>query len=307
MDDGGASRTAVLVCQGRAVADGLMIPDRFCDPVAASLLTPAEAAEVELARDMTAPSKPVDRLVWERLRACAEGMVPRTIAIDGAIRAAGHKQLVSVGAGLDTRPWRLTDLGDVSIFCVDHPASQADCRRRAQGLDLAFARAEFVPVDLSRESLGLALASGGHDAELPTTWVWEGVVPYLTREQVEATLKAISDRSAAGSTLVVQYHDRSVVAQLGRRLSAFAARRAGVDDPLADEPWRSLWTAKALAALLARHGFLVQQDEDLLATAHRIGSPTTHRRSLANGRVAVANLALQRVEDGVERPNPGSS
>jgi hypothetical protein len=44
-----------------------------------------------------------------------------------------------------------------------------------------------------------------------------------------------------------------------RRLSAIVARHSGLDDPLTDEPWRSQWTAKAIAALLARHGFVVER------------------------------------------------
>ncbi|MGB9377913.1 MAG: class I SAM-dependent methyltransferase [Mycobacteriales bacterium] len=283
-----ASRTAVLVCQGRAVADGLMVPDRFSDPIAADLLTPDEREAVERARDTTPPSQAAERLAWERLRACAEGMVPRTILIDDAVRAADHRQVVILGAGLDSRPWRLPELHTARVFCVDLPASQVDFRRRAEGLNLAVGRVEFVPVDLSSVSPRDALADLDHDPDSPTTWIWEGVVPYLTREQVEATLGALSERSALGSILVVQYQDRSWIARLGRRLSAFIARRAGLDDPLTDEPWRSLWTPAAFAALLAADGFLVERDEDLLTTANRIGAQATHRRSLANGRVVVA-------------------
>jgi hypothetical protein len=40
--------------------------------------------------------------------------------------------------------------------------------------------------------------------------------------------------------------------------------------------------------LLARHGFVVRRDEDLLAVAARIDSPTTNRRSIGIGRVAIA-------------------
>jgi methyltransferase (TIGR00027 family) len=215
-------------------------------------------------------------------------MVPRTVLVDDAVRAAPHPQLVIVGAGLDTRPWRLGELGEVGVFSVDHPASQADCRRRAEGLDVMAGRVELVPVDLSAEPLGPALVDAGHDPSVPTTWLWEGVVPYLTGEEVETTVRAMSERSAAGSTLVVQYQDRSAVARVGRRLSAFVARRTGLDDPLADEPWRSTWRPKALAALLARRGFRVARDGDLLSAATELGASTTHRRSLANGRVAVA-------------------
>ncbi len=277
----------MLVCQGRAVADGLMAPGTFRDQIAALLLTPDERAVVERARDGTPPSDLGDRLAWERLRACAEGMVPRTVLVDAAVRGAGHRQLVIVGAGLDTRPWRLGELAETDVFSVDHPASQADCRRRADGLDAVARRVEFVPVDLGLEPLGPALSNAGHDPSAPTTWLWEGVVPYLTREQVEGTLSAVAERSVPASTLVVQYQDRSAIARVGRRVSAIVARRTGLDDPLTDEPWRSLWTAKAITALLARHGFVVELDEDLLTTARQIGSPSTHRRSLANGRVAV--------------------
>jgi methyltransferase (TIGR00027 family) len=268
-----------------------MAPGSFRDPVAALLLTPEERVVVDRARDAAPPSPARERLGWERLRACAEGMVPRTVLIDDAVRAAGHRQVVLLGAGLDSRPWRLAELADADVFSVDHPASQADCRRRAGGLTTVARRVEFVPVDLAAEPLGPALADAGHDQSAPTTWLWEGVVPYLTTDRVEATLGALSTRSAAGSTLAVQYQDRSLVARLGRRLSAFAARRTGLDDPLADEPWRSLWTARAMAALLAGHGFRVDRDEDLLAAATRIGAPTAHGRSLANGRVAVATRA----------------
>jgi len=62
-------------------------------------------------------------------------MVPRTVLIDDAVGDAGCDQLVIVGAGLDTRPWRLSELANTQVFSVEHPASHADCRRRASDLD----------------------------------------------------------------------------------------------------------------------------------------------------------------------------
>ena len=53
MDGRRTSRTAVFVCQGRAVADGRLAVGRFEDPVAAQLLRPEELADVELARSET--------------------------------------------------------------------------------------------------------------------------------------------------------------------------------------------------------------------------------------------------------------
>ena len=117
---------------------------------------------------------------FERLRAVAEVMVPRTLAIDEAVTAKLSSQLVILGAGLDGRAWRLKELADVDVFEVDHPASQADKQSRLGRLEPTARSVRFVPVDLSRDSLGDALTAAGHDRTIGTTWICEGVVSYLT-------------------------------------------------------------------------------------------------------------------------------
>jgi methyltransferase (TIGR00027 family) len=243
---------------------------------------------VDLARASEDPRDVRERLVVEMLRAVAEGMVPRTVAIDDAIEVAGHRQEVILGAGLDTRPWRLDALRDAVVLAVDHPASQAEARERSAGLTPVAGRLQWVPVDLSTDDLGGALSAAGHDPARPTTWVWEGVVPYLTTDDVRAAVAGIAARSAPGSVLVVQYQTRSWTATAGRQLSRLVLLLTRTSDPLAAEPWRSLWTPASMARLLDAHGFAVIADDDLLTLAGRLGSPATRRRSLSDGRVAVA-------------------
>jgi methyltransferase (TIGR00027 family) len=288
MDHARASRTAVLVCQGRAVGDGRLAVGRFEDPVAAQLLRPDELAAVERARAAVPPTDWCDRLAMESLRACAEVVVPRTVAIDDAVREADHRQVVIIGAGLDSRPWRLAELHDTAVFALDHPASLADAVDRSAGLQPVTDRLTFVPVDLAREGLDHALAGTAHDSEVATTWLWEGVVPYLTPHDVEAAVVGLSARSAPGSVLVVNYQSPSWVASLGRRLAGLAARLSRQGDPMSGEPWLSSWTPDTMRVLLARHGFAVRRDEDLVSVAARINSPTTNHRSVGIGRVAVA-------------------
>jgi methyltransferase (TIGR00027 family) len=289
VQSGGASRTAVFVCQGRAAAEGRLATDRFRDPIARSLLRADEVAVVDRVRANDLPSEWRERMAVEAVRACSEIVVARTVTIDEAVCRAAHSQVVIVGAGLDSRPWRLACLHDAVVYAVDHPSSQADAMRRAAGLPLVVKSLIRVPVDLARAQLDDALASAGHEAGLPTTWVWEGVVPYLPRPAVSATAAAITARSAAGSVLVANYQRRDAVTLWGRRLGRVAARLSRLDDPLADEPWQSLWTPNGIARLLARHGLRVDDDEDLLTIATRIGSPATRRRSLASGRVLTAH------------------
>ena len=279
----------MYVCQGRAVADGLIVPGTFADPFAARVLLADELADVELGRQAEPPQQPTqqprERMRWERMRAVAEVIVPRTVAIDAAVRDAAHPQVVIVGAGLDCRPWRMPELG--RIFSVDHPDTQADTRRRVAALPAPDGLA-WIPVDLGNERLGPALAAAGHDVRIPTMWIWEGVIPYLTRTQVEGTLGELATASAAGSTLVVNYQTPWAIARAGRLLAGVVSRVAGQESPMAAEPWRSLWKPARMAEALKRHGFSVERDEDLLAVAARIGSPTGRARSLKNGRVAVA-------------------
>src|SRR4051812_21728104 len=292
-EDGGvrvtsASRTAVLVCQGRAAAHGRLAVGRFDDPVAARLLTSDELIPVEQVRRGQRLSAPADRLRYEWVRACADVVVPRTVVIDHAVTAAGAPQLVVVGAGLDDRAWRLPVLARSTAYLVDHPASLADGERRTGDLEPVAARLVRVDADLARVDLAAALARTGHDPQTPTTWVWEGVVPYLTPEQVRTTLAAVSRRSAPGSTLIVNYQAPSLAATLGRPLGRLIARLARADDPLRDEPWRSTWTTRRMDDLLRFHGFMPRQDEGLLQVAQRLGFPTQGRRSLAGGHVVIA-------------------
>ena len=267
-----------------------MAVGRFADSVAKQLLRAEERAAVERARSGVRPADQRERLAVESLAACAEVVVPRTVAIDDAIGAAAHHQVVIVGAGLDSRPWRLGALREAAVFAVDHPASQADARERSAGLVPISQSLELVAVDLARDPLEPALQRASHDPSAPTTWVWEGVVPYLTAPEVETTLAALARRSASGSVLAVHYQARSLVGVVGRRVAGLAARVARLDNPLADEPWRSLWTEAQLGELLARRGFGVRRDEDLLTIAERVGSPTRRRRSLGAGRLAIASF-----------------
>jgi methyltransferase (TIGR00027 family) len=285
-----ASRTAVLVCQGRAAADGVIAPGRFADPTAVRLLRPDEREVVQWVRDGAVPRPWQQRVDYETVRANAELIVPRTVAIDDAVRARPNPQFVILGAGLDGRAWRMPELAGVTVFEVDQPASQQDKRDRAAGL--SGTPPTYVPVDFGRDRLGEALAAAGHRAELATTWIWEGVVPYLTRADVAATVTSLGGCSAPDSRLVVNFQlPADPAIKLGRLAARALMASTGRPSIWAKEPWRSTWTPAAMAELLARHGYLVTRDEDLRDTAGALALPIRHRRSLGNSRVLVADLA----------------
>ena len=244
------SRTANFVALGRALADaGLShVPD-FHDPTARVFLNDRGKRSLAKVEGVAQQGKGSVRL--ESARVMADLIALRTATIDGAVRdalAAGARQLVILGAGYDGRAWRIAELAGVKVFEVDHPATQADKRARATELPPPKGILSFVSIDFEHESLDTVLGPAGHDASLPTCWIWEGVVMYLTREAMLSTLAGIAGRSARGSTLIVNYHTAH-----RRWLARLIFRLIG-------EPQISAWTPEEMAADLRSVGFIVRED-----------------------------------------------
>ncbi len=252
MKPGSGSRTAVFVCMGRAVAHGMTTESRFSDPTALALLPDDARARVERFRAGAAPKDIRGRLYHSYIDKLSKVMVARTIAIDDAVRETSSPQLVILGAGLDGRAWRMPELGETTVFEVDHPDTQREKRERVAALSKAARDVRFAPVDFTRDGLDDALAAAGHDPTLATTWLWEGVVMYLTPADIEATLAIIKRRSAAGSRLIVMYHSPALML----RLIGPVVRRMG-------EPLRSSFTADTMRMLVAKYGFGVVWDADM--------------------------------------------
>lgn len=286
-----ASRTAVLVCQGRAAAHGRIASDRFADPLAITMLREDERVPVEQVRAGTPPTGWAQRLDYESVRACAELIVPRTIAIDDALCTNPLPQLVILGAGLDGRAWRMAGLADVDVFEVDHPMSQEEKRDRIGDSPMLAKSLRFVPVDFAHGNLGAALTKAGYCSTTPTAWIWEGVVPYLDRKAVVATVATVGTLSAGGSRLIVNYQSPSLRALFGRVMAAAMNAPARRRTVWAQEPRRSAWKPEGMRRLLAAHGFAVVNDDTLLTVADRLSLPARQRISLRAGRVAVAETS----------------
>jgi methyltransferase (TIGR00027 family) len=267
MKPGQASQTAVLVCAARAIAHSAGVVPAFSDPTALELLPEPARAMVEAHR--AGPPKSVRaRFRYEFMAARAAMMAVRTVVIDEAVREAAAPQLVILGAGFDGRAWRMPELRSATVYEVDHPDTQREKRRRTGSLTQQAGELKFVAVDFTKDDLGERLAAAGHDPLQRTTWIWEGVVMYLSPPEVEATLRVVAARSAADSRLVIVYIGPGgwIVPLVG-----LMVRRLG-------EPFRSRYRASEMCALLARYGFEVRRDESLPASASRV-APTLGKAS----------------------------
>ena len=155
------------------------------------------------------------RAVLERGEMGTAGMLwCRTRFIDDALAAAmqdGVDQLVCLGAGFDTRAYRIPGVERTQVFELDLPEAQGlkqeYLRKRMGSLP---AHVSFVPIDFDRQSISDELSAAGYHSGVPTFFIWEGVTQYISAEAVEATL-AFASKAEPGSRMVFTYVDRAII------------------------------------------------------------------------------------------------
>lgn len=203
------SRTSTLVALLRGLADaGITEVRDFHDPTAAALLPPVLGLLPRLAAGSVARVPALGHGLWWLTGGGFDMLPLRTRAIDDAwaeAHAAGARQLVLLGAGLDGRAHRLEGLGDTRVFELDRKETQALKRARAAGLPSPAAALTYVPVDLAEADLGATLDAAGYDRAVPACFVLEGVTPYLSPAVTGATLAAVASVMAPGSRFAVTY------------------------------------------------------------------------------------------------------
>ncbi|MFF4836302.1 SAM-dependent methyltransferase [Streptomyces sp. NPDC001315] len=114
--------------------------------------------------------------------------------------ASGCRQVVLLGAGLDTRAYRLDWPAETTVFEVDLPALHVFKERVVAGHRPTAARRVPVAADLLGDWRGSLLAAG-FDPERPTAWLCEGLLFYLAPEAVDRLVSTAGALSAPGSTL----------------------------------------------------------------------------------------------------------
>ncbi|MDL9979028.1 class I SAM-dependent methyltransferase [Microbacterium sp. ASV49] len=183
----------------------------------------------------------------------------------------GVRQVVVLGAGFDTFACRNAYPG-LRVWEVDHPATQAVKLEtlQAQGIPIPDS-AQFVAVDFEVDDLAERLAAMGFDRLMPAVFLWLGVVPYLTREAVEQTLRYIA--SVPASSVVFDHPEP--VSSLTDRQRRWHERRAAAVGRVG-EPWITAFAPADLADLLAEMGMRVVDDVDAREIAIRwFGAPAS--------------------------------
>ena len=185
------------------------------------------------------------------------GIMARKRYIDDIVTKAADGQveaLVNLGAGFDTRAFRLQALAEVPIWEVDQPQNIDAKRARLEDLFQEIpGQVRLVPIDFDHENLATVLASHGYTPEKKTFFIWEGVTQYVTEGGIRATFDFLAN-VPAGSRLVFTYTPRDFIdgenfygqeylykqMLLKDKIWLFGIDPENVDDFLGEYGWRVL-------------------------------------------------------------------
>jgi methyltransferase (TIGR00027 family) len=218
MRAGYASRTAEYNALFRALHSSLPTSRRFFDdPLAQAFLTwPLNL----VARLTVVPGWRgfVHWFIDKRWPGMRSSVVARSALIDDWITTIvgdGMEQLVVLGAGYDSRPYRMPCLSDLAVFEVDHPATQSAKQRALRRQFPALTtNVCYVSSNFDEGQLETVMAAAGYRATLATIFLLEGVTNYLSEAAVDTTVRWCS-RAAANSVLIFTYVHRDVLTHPG--------------------------------------------------------------------------------------------
>lgn len=257
---GEPSRSALSVASLRAAHQLLDEPLVLSDPIALPLL--GASTEAALRDDPFALNDPMSR----GLRAA---LVARSRFVEDELSscvAAGVRQYLVVGAGLDTFAYRnpYRDEG-LRVFEVDHPGTQRWKQQLLAEASIGVpASLTFVAADFERDDLASVLRLAGFRADQAACVSWMGVTMYLTTDAVAATLRTVAG-FAAGSRLCFDYRvpvtmlnpvERVINEVIEQRVTALG------------EPWLSAFDPTHLRQQMLELGFSTAESatpEDLNA------------------------------------------
>lgn len=204
-------RTALFICASRALESKKERP-LFVDPYAESL---AGNFGIEFFTAM-AKELPFEAPLEVKIEFFGKDFAVRTAFFDEhiskTIKEKAIDQLVILAVGGDSRPYRLDCLKGCTTFEIDFPEV---IEYRKNVLDNLGAQPKgklvSISIDLNDPSWSMKLKELQFDCKKKTIFLVEGLLMYLTFEEVDLILKQISDLCSEGSVLFGDIINREYV------------------------------------------------------------------------------------------------
>jgi len=188
-------------------------------------------------------------------------VVVRTRYIDDVLAEAlgsGVEQVVILGAGFDSRAYRIRGIDQTPVFELDQPVTQA--KKSAiigRRLGTVPRHVTLVPIDFDTQALGTVLSGCGYRRDARTCFICEGVTHYLSAGAVDALFRSVARSAAVGSRMVFTYiHQAMLDGSMrfeGAATTLATVRRGG-------EPYTWGFDPVTLPEYLAEREFVLLED-----------------------------------------------
>ena len=169
-------------------------------------------------------------------------LMARTLSGDRLILNSHPRQVILLGAGLDTRAHRLELPGNCRVFEIDIATTQGLKKKIAEAHPDEFrGPVTYIPVDFSNESfIDKLLQNKDFDPKCTETVViFEGVSMYLPWEALKSTMEMISHNLAEGTIVGMDVFDDYFTNESALKRETGYSRGATRLAKHVGEPW--LW------------------------------------------------------------------
>ncbi len=270
---------------GTALATAFLRALAACDP-RSDIRGGDTLAAIFLDESHTRPLRDAAARAWVLQNKIASGayefMIARTAFFDGIVSKALKEnigQIVFLGAGYDSRSYRLSELiRDTQFFELDTAPTQARKKDCLQAAGIALSpHSTYVPVNFETDDLAAKLLHAGFSAGKKSLFIWEGVTYYLTSDAVDHLLAFVNSHSPMGSSIAFDYaalSDQALNEAGARELRQhLQARHSG-------EPIKFAIPAATIGPFLRRRGFEILE---------HVSASEMNKRYLAAGRYPELN------------------
>lgn len=211
------SATAEEIAFHRVIESAKAEKERICyDPYAIQFIGP----ELLKFLEATACNYPEAKAKMDEMNRLFPGtqnsIVARVRYFDDYLKACldeGIEQVVILGAGYDTRAYRIEGLKEkVKVFEVDYEATQKVKMDKIKKIfDSLPTHVVYVNADVGTEELFKQLMEHEYDRHKKTLFSMEGLIYYIPPESVDTLLSSIVQNSGRGSKIIFDYFPLSVV------------------------------------------------------------------------------------------------
>ncbi|MFA6331560.1 MAG: class I SAM-dependent methyltransferase [Methanoregula sp.] len=208
------SVTAEGVALIRATESAKPEGERICyDPYAVRFIRPEILAHF---RDMPPEQQEANRAAYDReFPGQRNSIASRVRFFDDTVRkkiSEGIRQVVILGAGYDSRAYRIEGIRQARVFEIDRAELQEVKKATVvQIFGSLPPHVTFLPLDLATSNIFTALIGAGFDRTQKAIFVMEGLLYYLPPPRVRDLLGETAREAEPGSSILFDYHDQSVV------------------------------------------------------------------------------------------------